>query len=38
VQITVAKGPDLTRHGVAVSDFGSYAFTLLETLLRDGPS
>jgi AcrR family transcriptional regulator len=38
VQISVAKGPDLIRHGVAVSDFGGYAFTLLETLLRDGPS
>jgi AcrR family transcriptional regulator len=38
VQITVSKGPELTRHGMAVSDFGSYAFGLLETLLRTGPS
>ena len=38
VQITVSKSVELTRHGMAASDFGSYAFTLLETLLRDGPS
>jgi AcrR family transcriptional regulator len=38
VQITVSKSVELTRHGMAASDFGNYAFTLLETLLRDGPS
>ena len=38
VQITVSKSVELTRHGMAASDFGSYAFTLLEALLRDGPS
>ncbi|HET9388321.1 MAG TPA: TetR/AcrR family transcriptional regulator [Steroidobacteraceae bacterium] len=34
VQITVTKGPDLARHGMAMGDFGSYAFGLLDTLLR----
>ena len=38
VQITVSKSVELTRHGMAASDFSSYAFSLLETLLRDGPS
>jgi len=37
VQITVSKGAELTRHGMAVPEFGSFAFTLLETMLRDGP-
>jgi AcrR family transcriptional regulator len=37
VQVTVAKGTELTRHGMAVSEFGSFAFSLLETMLRNGP-
>ena len=34
VQITVAKGGDLARHGMPVAEFGSYAFELLQTLLK----
>jgi AcrR family transcriptional regulator len=37
VQVTVAKGTELTRHGMAVSEFGSFAFGLLESMLRNGP-
>jgi len=33
VQITVVKGQELARHGVAVPDFGNYAFELIQTLL-----
>ena len=36
VQISIAKGADLARHGTAVADFGNYAFELLRTLLRTG--
>jgi AcrR family transcriptional regulator len=38
VQITVSKSAELTRHGMAVPDFGSYAFSLLEAMLRGGLS
>jgi hypothetical protein len=37
VQISVAKGGDLARHGAAVAEFGNYSFDLLNTLLS-GPS
>jgi AcrR family transcriptional regulator len=33
VQISVAKGGDLARHGAAVAEFGNYSFDLLSTLL-----
>jgi len=38
VQISVAKGADLARHGAAAADFGDYAFDLLNTLLRGAPA
>lgn len=38
VQISVAKGGDLARHGAAVAEFGEYAFGLLQTLLRGAPA
>jgi AcrR family transcriptional regulator len=34
VQIMVAKGSDLARRGLAVPEFGDYAFELLQTMLR----
>ena len=36
VQISVAKGGDLARHGAAVAEFGNYAFDLLHALLGGG--
>jgi AcrR family transcriptional regulator len=38
VQITVSKAADLARHGMAVPEFGSYSFGLLEKMLSGGPS
>jgi len=38
VQISVAKAGDLAHRGVAVPDFGNYAFELLHTMLRGSPA
>jgi AcrR family transcriptional regulator len=38
IQITMAKGADLARHGVAVQDFSNYAFQLLRRAAETKPA